>query len=63
MDANLKSIINVHGHINEGGGKLERFKAGPAYNISAVTLFNNPRGPNAGLIIIADGEASYGYLR
>jgi hypothetical protein len=63
MDASFKSIINVHGHIHEGGGGLDRFKAGPAYNVSAVTSFNNPRGPNAGLIIIADGEATYGYLR
>jgi Icc-related predicted phosphoesterase len=63
MDASLKNIINVHGHIHEGGRAMDRYRAGPAYNVAAVTLLNNPRGPNAGLITVANGEASYANIK
>jgi Icc-related predicted phosphoesterase len=59
MDSSLKDIINVHGHIHEGGRGSDRYAAGPAYNVSAITSTNNPKGPNAGLITIVNGKASY----
>jgi len=63
MDGSLKDIINVHGHIHEGSRGFDRYKAGPAYNVAAITSFNNPKGPNAGLITVANGKASYGNLK
>jgi len=64
MNSNLEGIINVHGHIHEGGGNLDRYNSGVAINVAAITDFNNLRGANTGLITInQNGEIKYQELR
>lgn len=57
--SNLEDIVNVHGHIHEGGRNSAKYDAGTAVNIAAITRYNNQKGANTGLISIINGEVSY----
>jgi len=59
LDGDLENIVNFHGHIHEGGRHKDEYNSGFSYNIAAITPFNNPLGPNTGLITINDGKVSY----
>lgn len=60
MDSSkLENIINVHGHIHEGGRNLDSYKSGIAVNIAAIIDYNNQKGANTGLISIRDGKSNY----
>lgn len=64
MNSDLKGIINVHGHIHEGGGNSNKYNSGIAINVAAITDFNNLKGANTGLISIdKNGEIKYQELR
>ena len=52
----LENIINVHGHIHEGGGNFDKYKAGIAINIASITDYSNPKGFNTGVISIKNGR-------
>ena len=55
----IGNIINVHGHIHEGGRNTEKYAAGIAINVAAITSYNNKKGTNIGLITISNGKFSY----
>lgn len=58
MNSDLKDILNVHGHIHEGGRNSEDYSAGKAINVASITPFNNLQGYNTELITIKDGKVS-----
>lgn len=55
----LEKIINIHGHIHEGGRNSDNYKSGIAINIAAIGDYNNQKGANTGLISIKNGKANY----
>ncbi len=55
----LEKIINIHGHIHEGGRNSDNYKSGISINIAAIGDYNNKKGANTGLISIKDGKANY----
>ncbi len=59
MNSNLEKITNVHGHIHEGGGNSDTYRAGNSINVASITSYNNSRGANTGLIEIKDNEINY----
>jgi Icc-related predicted phosphoesterase len=64
MDSsNLEGIINIHGHIHEGGRNSDKCNSGIAINIAAIADYNNQKGANTGLISIRDGKASYNEVK
>ncbi len=62
MSTELEGIINIHGHIHEGGGSGAEYAAGIAINVAAVTDHNNLNGYHSGLLTIAPEGIDYAPL-
>ncbi len=58
MDSNLGDIINVHGHIHEGGGASDKYKAGVAINVASIISYMN-KGGQTGMITIKNNKAEF----
>lgn len=57
---NLEKILNIHGHIHEGGRNGAKYNSGVALNIASVTDYSNPQGSNTGLLTITEeGKVDY----
>ena len=52
----LKNILNVHGHIHEGGGSSATYNSNQAFNIAAIGSYNNPGESRTSLLSIKDGK-------
>ena len=60
----LENIINVCGHIHEGGGNYIQLTNGLVVNVAGVTDFNTAHSAAASeLIINNEGEVSYKDLK
>ncbi len=55
-------IINVHGHIHEGGGNTAAVGNSIAINVASITSYNNPNAPGATVITISNGTAGYKFI-
>lgn len=56
-------VINVHGHIHEGGGNTAAVGNSTAINVASITAYNNPNAPGAAIITIRNGIAEYKFIR
>lgn len=63
MDSDLTNVLNIHGHIHEGGRSQDSYKAGLSINVASITPYNNIQGPNTGLITINSKGVSYSNLK
>ena len=59
LGSNLQNIINVHGHIHEGGGSVAQYGNNSAVNVASITDYARGKGRTGGIIIIKDGNVSY----
>ncbi|MDP2672452.1 MAG: metallophosphoesterase [Nanoarchaeota archaeon] len=55
----LDKIVNVHGHIHEGGRNVAKYKSGVALNVASITSYMNQKGVNTPLLIIKDNDIQY----
>lgn len=63
MNENLEKMINVHGHIHEGGNNSCKYKCGTAINVASINGLNNPNAPTTALIFVKDNGITYEFLR
>lgn len=52
-------ILNVFGHIHEGGGKSVRYGSNITINVAAVTNYSTDNGSRGGIVEMHDGKISY----
>jgi len=52
MNSDIGEVINIHGHIHEGGRSFAEYKSGPAYNVAAITSYKNKNPANIGLLTL-----------
>lgn len=58
-NSDLDEIINVHGHIHEGGRNRDSYSSGSSINVASITPYNNSKGSNTGLLTFNEGKFSY----
>ncbi|MBD3354829.1 hypothetical protein GF361_02500 [Candidatus Woesearchaeota archaeon] len=58
MNSDLEDVVNVHGHIHEGGGASDKYKAGAAINVASIISYMN-KGSQTTLINIKDNKVQY----
>ncbi len=61
--SNLHQIINIHGHIHEGGKQMESYPAGTALNIASITRFQNTEAPRTMILQIQEGKVNLQELK
>ena len=59
MNSGLKNVVNVFGHIHEGGNHADLYGAGPAINVAAITDFMSKKSGNAVVVSFKDGKMGY----
>lgn len=61
--SDLEKIVNVHGHIHEGGRNADKFKSGYSINVSSITSYNNDKGSNTSELIFNKNNMDYKILK
>jgi Icc-related predicted phosphoesterase len=60
---NLENVVNIHGHIHEGGRNGTKYNSNVAINVASITDYNNSKGANTSELIFGGDKMKYKELK